>query len=144
MKPAAGPLLMVWMLLGVLPAPSAVAGEVSWLAGAYVDSLNLVNVKAGVAFPEGDEIDPESHYYGSFRYGDVEVGLDGAKVSLGFGQYVGHGLDRIGLSYAHLDNGELGGFEAVVSQMAMSFKVGYYLGLAHSGDRFLLGVGMGF
>jgi len=57
---------------------------------------------------------------------------------------VGHGLDRYGLSYAHLRTQDLAGFELVISQMGMSAKLGYYPGLHGTDNRLLLGLGFGF
>lgn len=78
--------------------------------------MNRVNLKAGIALPVPHEYDPQlpHHYYGKFHYADVEYGLEGAKLSVGVGQYIGHGADRFGLSYARLEAQDLAGLEAVI------------------------------
>lgn len=114
------------------------------LAGFYVDTVNGATVKTGIALTGPYEYDPDRpHYYGGFHYMDVEYGLEGGKVSLGAGHHVGHGVDRLGVSYARLETQDLAGVEAVLSQMGLSLKLGYYAGLDGSDDAFLLGLGMG-
>lgn len=129
----------------MLFSQASLSSDIAWLAGAYVDTLNSANIKGGIVLNapyEYDEARP--HYSGSFKYADAEVGLNGSKVSFGFGSHIGHGLDRFGLSYAQLKTQDLAGVEAVISQMGMSVKVGYYLGLSDTKDRWLIGLGFGF
>lgn len=123
----------------------SLASDITWLAAAYVDTVNSANLKAGIVFKEPYEYTEERpHYYGSFNYADIEVGLNGNKVSLGMGSEIGHGIDRIGLSYAHLDKQDLAGVEAVISQMGLSVKLGYYVGLDDTSNKWLIGIGLGF
>ena len=139
------PLGLLAFLAGLLLCPPVIGKELGGLAGAYVDTLNMVNVKGGLTLSDPFEPDPDlPHYYGSFHYADIELGLEGQKLTVGVGQHVGHGLDRIGLSYARIRSQDLAGLEAVVSQMSMSVKLGYYQGLEGTGNRLLLGIGMGF
>lgn len=132
------------LIAALLFARAVSAGGLDLLAGAYLDTLNSANLKVGMALAEPYDYDPERPYfYGGFHYADVEYGLKGAKISLGVGQHIGHGADRIGLSFARLAAQDLAGVEAVVSQMGLSLKAGYYLGLDGTDDAFLLGVGLG-
>jgi len=119
--------------------------ETNLLSAAYIDTMNKVNIKAGIAFNEPYEYSEEMpHYYGSFKYIDFELGLEGTKVSIGKGVQAGHGIDRIGISYAKFKTQDLAGIEAIISQMGMSIKLGYYAGLEDTDDKWLVGVGFGF
>ncbi len=119
--------------------------DTGWLLGAYADTLNKLDVKGGIAFKGAEPNDPERRWLGpSFLYADGELGLEGVKVSAGGGHYIGHGLDRWGLSYAHFKSQDLVGLELVSSQMILSLKLGYYVGLNHTKNRLLLGAGFGF
>lgn len=124
---------------------TSLSSDTSWLAGIYLDNLNKANIKGGITFNDDYEYNEDNpHYYGSFKYSDIEIGLEGYKLSVGVGQNIGHGLDRIGLSYAWLDTQDLAGVEAIISQMGMSIKIGCYFGLDNTSDKFLIGVGLGF
>lgn len=132
-------------LISLLFSTPSWSDEISWLAGIYVDTLNKVNVKGGIVLNDEYEYDEkQSHYFGSFKYIDLEAGLEGNKISFGVGHHIGHGLDRIGLSYASLKQQDLAGIEAVISQMGVSVKLGYYAGLNGTSDKWLFGIGLGF
>jgi hypothetical protein len=136
---------LIAFIIGLMFSQASMSADVTFLGAAYVDTVNSVNVKCGVVFNEPYEYDEEKpYYYGSFKYADVEVGLNGSKLTVGFGSQIGHGLDRVGLSYAKLNTQELAGVEAVISQMFMSIKLGYYLGLDNTNNRWLFGLGFGF
>lgn len=47
----------------------------------YLDTVNKANIKAGLILSEPYEFNPDRpHYFGSFHYMDVEVGLEGQKM----------------------------------------------------------------
>lgn len=136
--------IILFFLSGLLCSQDSISSEITWLGGIYADTLTKANIKAGISLNEKYEYNEEKpHYYGSFKYADIELGGDGSKVSVGIGHNVGHGADRIGLSYARLKNQDLVGFEAVLSQMGGSIKLGYYKGLNDTNDQWLLGIGIG-
>ena len=133
------------LFVGLLLSQNCFGNDIAALGAAYIDTLNKGNVNFGIIFNEPYEYDDSKpHYYGSLKYADFEVGVEGFKTSLGVGEHVGHGIDRIGLSYARLHTQDLAGFEAISSQMGMSFKFGYYLGLHNTNNRLLIGIGVGF
>jgi len=111
----------------------------------YVDTMNKANLKLGMALNDNYEYDEDRpHYYGGFKYADFELGMEGRKITLGAGYHIGHGIDRIGISYADFEKQELAGIEAVISQMGASIKIGYYKGRHNTDNQWLLGIGMGF
>ncbi len=129
----------------LLFSPPGRCANIEGLAGAYADTLNKLDVKGGIAFKGAEPNDPQRRWIGpSFLYADGELGLEGVKISVGGGRYIGHGLDRWGLSYAHFKSQDLAGVELVTSQMMFSLKLGYYVGLNHTKNRILLGAGFGF
>lgn len=127
---------------------ACLASDFHPLLGGYVDTLNKLDLKVGVTYDLSNEIEIESDELpfdgSSFLYSDLEVGYEGKKIALGLGEYTHHGLDRIGLSYAYIQENNLIGIEAVSSNMGISLKVGYYSGLSDADDQFLFGLGIGF
>lgn len=133
------------LLAGMSLSQVSLGNNISWLGAAYLDTLNKANIKLGVVLNEPYEYDEaRPHYYGSFKYVDFEVGVEGNKASIGVGSSIGHGIDRVGISYARMNTQDLAGIESVISQMGMSIKLGYYFGLDNTKNRWLLGVGLGF
>ncbi len=133
------------LLLGLLLSQPSLGNDISWLGAAYIDTLNKADVKVGIALKDPYEYDEaRPYYYGSFKYVDFEVGVEGIKATFGSGSSVGHGIDRVGLSYAKMSTQDLAGVETVISQMGMSVKFGYYLGMDNTKNRWLLGIGFGF
>ena len=133
------------MITCMLFTHASLSSDVSWLAAGYVDTLNKVNIKGGIVLNDSYEPDEERPYYfGAFKYADLEIGAEGEKLTVGVGHHIAHGLDRIGLSYAKLETQDLTGIEAVISQMGMSLKLGYYHGLNDTDNKWLLGLGFGF
>ncbi|HQS59378.1 MAG: hypothetical protein B7Y56_13390 [Gallionellales bacterium 35-53-114] len=136
---------LITLLFGLLFFQTAIADDTDWIGGIYIDTVNSINIKGGIVLNDNNPLDPDRpHYYGSFKYTDLELGLGGSKISFGFGDSIGHGLNRIGLSYAHLRSQDMAGFEWIVSQMGGSFKLGYYWGLDGTKNQMLLGFGLGF
>ncbi len=164
-RPLAG--LTRWLLLawGLMISRAAVSGEAMWLQGVYYDNMNKANVKEGILFtgsiPEDTRTAEEKLHWQArnipFKYADVELGVEGAKATVGTGVLTGSEIPmfaRIGVSYAHFRSQNLAGMEAVYSigapaqesglfPVGLSLKIGYYLGLQGTQNRFLLGVGMG-
>jgi hypothetical protein len=130
----------------LLLSPATEAADISWLAGIYTDTMNKVNIKGGIALngPEEKSGEDEGYHSRSFKYADVEVGLEGTKITLGAGISSFESIGRTGLSYAELHGDKLVGIEAVVSAMGGSFKLGYYAGLQGAPNEFLIGFGIGF
>lgn len=138
-------------LVGMLVFSQACsATDFSVLGGAYVDTLNKFNVKAGFILRDAHDYIPESTQHSDpFTYADFEVGIEGTKITVGNGDFYEGGFSRAGLSYAQLRTQDLAGFELVTSQliaadMALSVKLGYYFGLRGTDNRLLLGLGFGF
>lgn len=151
-------------VFGLLLSGAAAGADAIWLQGAYFDNLNKANIKEGVLFlgkPERELTPEERAAWKSqnipFKYADVELGVEGAKATMGIGVVTGPEiplLPRIGLSYAHFRTQNLAGVEAVMSAGApaepgipipvgISFKVGYYVGLGGTPNRFMAGLGLG-
>jgi len=87
------------LIAGLLLSQASLGNDISLLGAAYIDTLNKANVKIGFALNEPYEYDEAMpHYYGSFKYIDFEVGVEGNKATIGFGSSIGHGIDRVGLS----------------------------------------------
>jgi hypothetical protein len=152
---------VVGLLTALLCAPAAHAAGAMWLQGLYYDNLNKLNLKEGVAFMgkpiEHKDAQPWPYSDIPYTYADVEAGAEGVKLTVGRGEVTGPEmpvLPRIGLSYAHFRTQNLAGIEAVLSTgipateetwipLGMSLKIGYYVGLAGTPNRLMLGLGMG-
>lgn len=127
-----------------------------WLQGAYYDSLNKLNLKEGIAFL-GSYTPGKYEDDIPMKYADIELGEEGVKGTLGMGHFVSSEFPfviRAGLSYAHFKTQDLAGVEAVLSPgfpagmgvpipVGMSLKLGFYHGLNHTPDRFMVGLGFG-
>jgi hypothetical protein len=149
-------------LLGaLLLAPRAQAADAMWLQGVYYDNMNKLSLKEGIAFmgtpiPHKDA-KPWPYSDVPFTNADVEGGGEGYKLTLGRGMLTGPEmpvLPRIGVSYAHFRTQNLAGVEAVFSSgipateetwvpLGFSLKIGYYVGLAGTPNRLLVGMGIG-
>ena len=123
---------------------AACCGENQWLAAGYIDTLNKLNIKGGVTFLETKTEDPEPFDFGAFKYADIELGIEGIKLTVGSGVNTRHGLDRIGVSYARMKSQDLIGVESVISNLGGSVKLGYYFGLNGTANCILVGFGFGF
>lgn len=142
-------------------ASAAHARDALWLQGVYYDNLNKLNLKEGVAFMgkpiPNKNAEPWPYSDIPFTYADVEAGAEGYKLTAGRGIVTGPEmpvLPRVGLSYAHLRTQNLAGVEAVMSvgvpategtciPIGISLKIGYYVGLAGTPNRLMIGLGMG-
>lgn len=154
---------VVILFCALVGAQPAHAVDAVWLQGVYYDSMNKLNLKEGVAFmgpPIEHKPRPGANWAFAdipFTYADVEAGAEGYKLTLGRGIVNGPEipvLSRVGLSYAHFRTQNLAGLEAVLSAGApasegagipvgVSLKIGYYLGLAGTPNRLMIGLGMG-
>ena len=135
------------ILLAMLLLCASQAGhatEIAWLRGIYADTLNKANVRAGFAFYNPRQLVSARHVGRRFKYVDLEIGLEGTKLGMGFGRDNAQTWRRFGLSYADLQGSRLLGVETLMSAMGATLKLGYYNGLDGASDRFLLGIGVGF
>lgn len=134
-----------------------------WLQGVYYDSLNKLDLKEGIALLGSytpRKFDPDKPWEEDdipIIYTDIELGGEGVKGALGAGYFVSSEFPltvRAGLSYAHFRTQDLAGVEGVLSPgfpaefglpvpVGMSLKLGWYRGLNHTPNRWLIGIGFG-
>ncbi len=164
-QPPAVALAALLLICGLCLPQAASSTDALWLQGLYYDNMNKANLKEGILFmspPEHKSPPDESHPWKPedipFKYADIELGMEGVKVSAGTGMITGPEipiLPRIGVSYAHLKTQDLAGIEAVASigvpagegsfaiPLGVSVKIGYYKGLNHTPNRWMIGLGFG-
>lgn len=120
------------------------------LGGVYLDNLNHLNVKLGVALYERVYVSESADVNSSprfshlnFIYSDLEYGEEGGKVSIGVGQSPYGGVYRVGFSYGHLNKKNMFGVEGVLSMLLLSLKAGAYQ-TEDSEMKYMIGVGAGW
>lgn len=139
----------ILLLAGLaLPGPAA-AGDILPIMAAYYDNLNKLNIKGGIMLLDAqDEGTPTCKHTprcsDTFKYMDVELGMEGVKLTAGVGSEHFESIGRIGLSYARFRGQRLLGIEGNVWSMMLEFKLGLYRGLNGTPSRFMLGMGIGF
>ena len=124
----------------------AASADMEPLLGVYYDNLNKVNIKGGALLYDApaDCYRPPHCGGRTYKYADAELGLEGLKLTAGKGVDEMESSARVGLSYANFHKQKLAGVETVMFAMGLSLKLGYYAGLQHTPNRFLLGLGLGF
>ena len=119
----------------------------NYTGGVYYDNLNKLNARVGYSFYLDDEPYKNNTLQTSVFSSELELGLEGYKVTLSHGHasYAAGmgGTLRYGLSYANIDNDNLAGAETIVSVLGISLKLGVYRNLDQDNNEVMLGIGFG-
>ena len=120
--------------------------------GAYYDSVNKFNLKAGLSYIINQKVSGASndsnascnHGYANLIYIDYLLSEDTDALGLGWGRYFGGATYRIGISKISKHQETYKGVEGTVSVFSYSFKIGVYDKERDNDTEFLVGVGLEF
>ena len=121
------------------------------LGGAYIDNINDLTVKLGMAYQyehifENVDINGEKKEqwsYSKLVFSDIEAGKDSYLFTIGTGAFMYAGNLRLGLSHGRSNGKKLNGLTGTLSALFLSFKAGLYK-VESGNSKFMMGMGFGF